>query len=280
MKWPVHEWKKWYIAQGFGIKTDYGFHDGVDLNLKTGGDTDLGQELLAITDGEITSVHSHTTIPSFGKHFHLKIETPQGIRWAHYAHCQDILVSEGTKVKEGQLIARLGKTGTKVAHCHFAIKKQPTGVDGLAKTQEDLKKWEDPILFIEECMKPSGEVIEPDNSLPERLTKVEIGLEQTTDELSKNTRRLDELQRSLDIVSGDREILEDIQGKLAEVKEAVKLNSEALNNSKRELRDELRTNTEIMENRIKALETPSVEGEGEKFEIVFELGKFFLGRRK
>lgn len=153
MRYPTNEFSsKWYIALGFGEKATYGFHEAVDLNLKTGGDTDLGESLLAICNGQVTSVHEHTTIPSFGKHLHVKFESPYGSRWVHYAHCQEILVKEGDLVTEGQLVAKLGKTGTTVAHCHFAIKNQPTGIDGIAKTQEDLLKWEDPIAFIEKCI--------------------------------------------------------------------------------------------------------------------------------
>jgi murein DD-endopeptidase MepM/ murein hydrolase activator NlpD len=284
MQYPVHEFKeKWYIAQGYGVKTDYGYHEADDINLKTGGDSDLGQELLAIADGDITSVHSHTKIPSFGKHLHLKIETPFGVRWAHYAHCQDILVSEGTKVKEGQLIAHLGKSGTTVAHCHFAIKKEPTGVDAIAKTLEDLAKWEDPIAFIERVMaykEPSSAIPEPQEGLSERIASVELGLDKVEDELGRNTRRLDELQRTLDSVSADRDILEDIQGKLGELKETVKLNSESLVSTKKELRDEFRTTVEILENQIKEIEEPPLPGEGKEFSVIARLGEFFLGRRR
>jgi predicted nucleic acid-binding Zn-ribbon protein len=252
------------------------------LNLKTGGDTDLGQELLAIADGEITSVCSHTKVPSFGKHLHLKVETPFGVRWAHYAHCKDILVSEGTKVKEGQLIAHLGKSGTTVAHCHFAIKKEPTGVDAVAKTLEDLTKWEDPIAFIESVMaykEPSSGTTEPESGLSEQIANVELGLDKVEDELGKNTRRLDELQRTLDTVSADRDILEDIQGKLGELKETVKLNSESLVSTKKELRDEFRTAVETMDDRIKEIEEPPLQGEGKEFSVIAKIGEFFLGRR-
>jgi murein DD-endopeptidase MepM/ murein hydrolase activator NlpD len=168
MKYPVNDYKdKWYIAQGFGEKTDYGYHEGVDLNLKTGGDSDLGQSLMAIANGRVTSVHEHTTTPTFGKHIHIKFNSPFGEKWVHYAHCQKILVPEGASVAEGQQVAELGKSGTKVAHCHFAIKNQPTGVDGIAKTQEDLAKWEDPIVFIEKC-------IEEEKRLKEIETEEEI----------------------------------------------------------------------------------------------------------
>jgi len=172
MRYPVNDYKdKWYIAQGFGEKTDYGFHDGVDINLKTGGDTDLGQPLLAIANGQVTSVHEHTTIPTFGKHIHIKIDTPFGERFVHYAHCQKILVPVNAQVAEGQQVAELGKSGTKVAHCHFAIKKQPTGIDGIAKTQEDLAKWENPIEFIEKCIQEEIEKAKKEEVIPDAEKK-------------------------------------------------------------------------------------------------------------
>lgn len=161
MRRPVDNWNAWYIAQGFGVKTTYGFHEGVDLNLKTGGDTDLGQLLLAVADGEITSVHDHTGKPTFGLHLHLKFDSPFGPRWAHYAHLQSVSVKVGDRVTEGQPIAKLGKSGTDVAHCHFAIKNQATGIDGLAKTEEDLAKWEDPIAFIDRCIEKIAELVPP-----------------------------------------------------------------------------------------------------------------------
>jgi hypothetical protein len=185
-------------------------------------------------------------------------------------------------VKEGQLIAHLGKTGTTVAHLHLACKNQPTGLDGIATTEELLKSWEDPILFIEKVNALLATPSDPTAGINERVTAVESGLDKVNDELSRNTRRLDEIQRSVDVVSADRAILESIQGKLTELKELVKINSDSLTSTKKELRDEMRTATELTENRLKALEEPRgpVEGEGKKFDILLELGKLFLGKRK
>jgi len=151
MRYPVNDYPKWYIAQGYGAKTAYGYHDGDDLNLKTGGNTDLGQALFAIADGEVTSVHDHTT--GFGKHVHINHRGPWGEVWSHYAHCNEIFVSVGDRVKEGQMIATLGNTGNSMTtHCHFAIKLAPTGIDGVAKTLDDLKKWTSAIAFVERWM--------------------------------------------------------------------------------------------------------------------------------
>jgi hypothetical protein len=150
MNYPVNSWENWYSAQGFGKKTSYGFNEGEDINLKTGGDTDLGQPLLAICAGEVTSVHEHTGQNTFGKHIHIAHDGPWGRVWCHYAHCDEVLVKSGDKVQEGQVVAKVGKTGTQYAHCHWAIKKEPTGIDGIAKTEEDLKKWLPPIGFVTE----------------------------------------------------------------------------------------------------------------------------------
>lgn len=173
MRFPVNDYKKrWYNAQGFGERTSYGYHEGADINLRSGGNTDLGQPLYAIADGTVTSVHIHTT--AFGKHLHIQHDGPWGKVWSHYAHCQSILVKYGDKVKEGQKVATLGSSGnSRYAHLHFCIKLQPTGIDGIARTLSDLKKWTDPILFIEKWSKgmPSDGEISLDKETFERLVK-------------------------------------------------------------------------------------------------------------
>jgi len=195
MRYPVNNWDNWYIAQGFGVQTSYGYHEGDDINLKSGGDSDLGQPLLAIADGQITSIHSHITKPTFGIHLHLKINTPFGERWAHYAHCNKVYVEEGSMVIEGQPIAEVGKTGTDVAHCHFAIKKQPTGIDGIAKTKEDLLKWENPIKFIEDCIAVINEGDEIEslkrqiNSLNDQIVSLKGEIIGTKESLIQQTQR-------------------------------------------------------------------------------------------
>lgn len=148
MRYPVDNIRSWYVALTFGQPVSYGFHDGEDLNLISGGNTDLGQPLYAIADGTITSVELLTGSPTFGKHIHLKFEGAWGTRWAHYGHCNEVFVQSGQTVKEGTKIATVGRTGTTIAHCHFAIKNAPTGINGIAKTLADLAKWENPMDFI------------------------------------------------------------------------------------------------------------------------------------
>ncbi len=152
----------WRIDQGFGAVTTYGRHEGVDLNLKTGGDTDLGQPLYAIANGQITYYHfaGHPTT-GFGRHIVIKIEGPWGTRWCMYSHCSDQDFLNATQsVTEGQMIARLGKSGNSpTAHLHFSIwKVDPAsngGIDSIAHNDSELNsKWEDPIAFINTWTQP------------------------------------------------------------------------------------------------------------------------------
>lgn len=161
MRYPVgqlgtkEEFEKfWYSAQRFGEKTSYGFHEGEDFNLKTGGDSDLGQPLYAVANGKVKYYHegSHPTT-GFGKHMVLECNTPFGTRWYHYAHCEEI-TNKTKDVSEGEVIGKLGKSGTTYAHLHFAVFKvdPPTlrnGIDTIAKTQDELNKWwENPFLTL------------------------------------------------------------------------------------------------------------------------------------
>jgi hypothetical protein len=162
MIYPVENFRKnWNLTAGygFGAPTDYGFHEAWDINDNGGGDSDLGKPVYAVSDGVISSVHSHSA--GFGNHIHLKVETEEGTRWFHYAHLEKIFCAQDQIVKEGQLLGTVGKSGTVYAHLHFACKKQPTGIDGIAKTKEDLLKWEDPIAFIERHLTKPPVIIQP-----------------------------------------------------------------------------------------------------------------------
>lgn len=162
----------WYCAQGYSVKASYGYHEGVDLNLRTGGDTDLGQPLYAIADGTVEYWHvfSHPW-RGFGVHLMLRVEGAWGVRWAHYAHClypkpgEALFTAMTSKrpfpVREGQVLARLGNTGRPrgqmAAHLHFAVLKvdpctlrgRPGPIDAIAHTREELETyWEDPLEFL------------------------------------------------------------------------------------------------------------------------------------
>lgn len=150
--------RDWYIAQEFGAVTNYGRHCGADINLKTGGDTDLGQEIKAIANGKIVYYHysSHPT-SNFGRHLVYKIDGAWGSRWVHCAHMSDQdFKNSAVDVAEGTVIGRIGKSGTPYAHLHFSIfKVDPVafGIDNIANTTNELNQyWEDPIAFINTWM--------------------------------------------------------------------------------------------------------------------------------
>jgi murein DD-endopeptidase MepM/ murein hydrolase activator NlpD len=154
--------RDWYDAQPFGAVTSYGRHEGADINLKTGGDSDLGKELKAIASGTIVYYHrnSHPT-SGFGRHIVLKIDGVWGTRWVMYSHMSDQdFLGAVQSVSEGQIIGRLGNSGTPVAHLHFSIfKVDPVGlynkIDSIAHNETELNQyWEDPIKFINQYLTP------------------------------------------------------------------------------------------------------------------------------
>ena len=196
MDFPVQNFlTDWNLTagNGFGVKTDYGFHEANDINLNGGGNIDLGQSLFAVADGEITSVHQHTGSPTFGKHLHLKFNIDGKDYWAHYAHCDTILVTEGTKIKKGDKIATCGNSGTTWAHLHFAIKNQPTGIDGIAKTLDDLKKWENPIEFIKKHY-----VLEETVTIPQKeLDEIRLARDTHYNDLQEEKKKNEQLTRDV-----------------------------------------------------------------------------------
>jgi murein DD-endopeptidase MepM/ murein hydrolase activator NlpD len=172
----------WYIAQDFGVRTDYGYHEGVDINLKTGGNTDLGQALLAIANGRIVYYHygSHPSL-NFGRHIAIRIDGPWGSRWVHYAHCDSAdFLNVAQNVSEGQMIARLGNSGNStLAHLHFSIfKVDPStigGIDKVARTLTELNSWwENPISFIQQWLQPDCPPITDTTVIPQ-IRNLQVG---------------------------------------------------------------------------------------------------------
>lgn len=152
MRYPHNNFPQdWSLTAGYEFNdiTSYGRHDGQDVNDKKGGDSDLGQPIFAEADGVIDLIHNHTSKPTFGNHYFLRIEGPWGTRWMHHGHCLEIYSKQGDKVKEGQLIAKIGKSGTDYSHDHWSCCKQITG-DNVANSVAELNQyWEDPIKFVE-----------------------------------------------------------------------------------------------------------------------------------
>lgn len=61
-----------------------------------------------------------------GKH----LEITNGEISTLYAHCSEILVKEGDKIKQGDEIAKVGDTGNSTGpHLHFEIMRQERVID-------------------------------------------------------------------------------------------------------------------------------------------------------
>lgn len=175
----------WYVASGFGVDRVSYIHEAADLNLKTGGDSDLGQPLYAVADGTIAYYHntSHPNL-GLGRHMVLKCDTPEGARYFHYAHCQEI-TAQVKEVRAGEQIGKLGKSGTTLAHLHFSIfhvdpVNLPNGIDTVPTTINQLQSWFiDPIPFFINYRKDGS-------SMPEKaVSTVYKGLDLTNIESMK-----------------------------------------------------------------------------------------------
>lgn len=127
--YPVSYLPRWYIAAGYLAhfpnypKDSLGrvqYHTGLDYNLKTGGNTDLGMPVYAIADGYVRDASS-SVLAGFGNV--LVIEHPQFGAWSRYAHLNGFAkgLEKGELVRAGEIIGYVGKSGTTLAHLHFDI---------------------------------------------------------------------------------------------------------------------------------------------------------------
>ena len=97
------------------------YHGGVDIY------SSVGQEVYAITDGKIISIHDNPKSRTGKKVFLLGND---GIQYG-YVHVDKIKVKKRQQVKKGELIAYSGRTGIKKspAHTHFQMKKGKNSID-------------------------------------------------------------------------------------------------------------------------------------------------------
>ena len=95
------------------------FHCGIDYNHGPTAYADYGQDVLSPTWGVVEYVSPEGTNGGLGNH--LVVRYPHHGVWARLLHLEEILVSVGQKVAPGQLIARLGDSGTTSAHLHAEV---------------------------------------------------------------------------------------------------------------------------------------------------------------
>ncbi len=94
-------------------------HNGIDMSAA------VGTAIFAADAGTVT--YSEYNNGGFG--YLMKIDHGNGLE-TYYAHCSELLVPEGTVVKKGDLIARVGNTGRSTgAHLHFEVHLDGTPID-------------------------------------------------------------------------------------------------------------------------------------------------------
>ena len=115
--WPV----KGELISEYGKSNDGFFNDGININSK------LNQEVSASNEGVI--IYSGNEIPGYGNLILIK----HSQNWiTAYAHLGKVSVEKGEKVKKGQIIGLVGKTGNvRKPQLHFEIRKGKEAVNPL-----------------------------------------------------------------------------------------------------------------------------------------------------
>lgn len=97
------------ISRGFSGQ--YPSHDGLDIAAP------LGTEIFASADGTVVKVLESTV----GDGNHVVIRHSNGY-YTLYGHCSELIAVEGTEVKQGDVIAKVGSTGNSTGpHLHFEL---------------------------------------------------------------------------------------------------------------------------------------------------------------
>jgi hypothetical protein len=122
------KWKIDYGSPGHVGKDAY----ALDFNLRTGGDSDWGQPILASAAGTIDIPSPDFPGPGdpYGYGHWMMIYHGDGY-WTVYAHLDQILVEDGDSVKQGQVIGLVGKTGLSssyTTHLHWALWRNGSAV--------------------------------------------------------------------------------------------------------------------------------------------------------
>ena len=114
LAWPVNG----TVTSRFGMRGSR-FHEGVDVAAPE------GTAISAAEDG--TVIYAGSKFKGYGNIVVIKHDCNVA---TVYAHNQRNLVSEGDRVRKGQLIARVGHTGRATGpHCHFEVRKNRVPVN-------------------------------------------------------------------------------------------------------------------------------------------------------
>ncbi|MEM6628890.1 MAG: M23 family metallopeptidase [Bacteroidota bacterium] len=110
--------KGYYVAQGFGINR----HLGEDWNAVTGGNSDLGDTIYAISHGYIRFAEDPGG--RWGNTIRMVHKVDEGTYVESlYAHCDEMLVVKGQWISRGEPIGTVGTAnGAFLAHLHLELR--------------------------------------------------------------------------------------------------------------------------------------------------------------
>jgi murein DD-endopeptidase MepM/ murein hydrolase activator NlpD len=132
----------YYNAQKFGDNN----HLGEDWNGVGGGNTDYGDSIYSIANGQVTFAKDMKS--GWGKVIRIKHLYKGKYYESLYAHCSEIPVNKGEGIKRGTLIGKIGDCDGKYkAHLHFELRNSldmPIG----GGYSSDSKGYIDPTEFI------------------------------------------------------------------------------------------------------------------------------------
>ncbi|MBF0338752.1 MAG: M23 family metallopeptidase [Nitrospirae bacterium] len=142
---------KWLQGHDYGGNCGSVYHPGIDFNKDDiSGDGDYGEPVYAAADGAVVATSTSSWASILITH-----TLPSGdVVLSLYGHLSEVLVNDGDDVTYGQLIGKVGKTGTPSSHLHFEIRKSNMASAAATsfpcgKSEEWVKeRYYDPIAFI------------------------------------------------------------------------------------------------------------------------------------
>ena len=137
---PNTDWEgigifQWPLPQSYTITSLFGYReDPFTGEISYHGGTDIaapgGTPILAAADGTV-SIANGTDSWGGSYGYHVKIGHADSFETL-YAHCSSICVTEGQQVKQGEVIAYVGTTGSSTGnHLHFEVRQNGERMDAL-----------------------------------------------------------------------------------------------------------------------------------------------------
>lgn len=137
---PNTDWEgigifQWPLPQSYTITSLFGYReDPFTGEIAYHGGTDIaapgGTPILAAADGTV-SIANGTDSWGSSYGYHVKIGHADSFETL-YAHCSSICVTEGQQVKQGEVIAYVGTTGSSTGnHLHFEVRQNGERMDAL-----------------------------------------------------------------------------------------------------------------------------------------------------